>query len=213
MLAMKTLLLALLTLMPATALAGGPSYKIIEKKTTYGEISYPQISGIADRNIEASINTLIEEEAATWNCDFDGQPPEPDRLDYNAWTHVHLVDDRFLSYTVHHDLYCGGARPNQFIEAYNYDLQEGHPIFTNGLLVPELNGEKLTEFLIKDHKFDVEGCADPYQDINWDYYRTRDTIVFMPRLSGGPTPCWEEFPVPLEKIKEYMWTELPEDRD
>lgn len=211
---MKTpLLIALVLLCSSAALAEEPGFKMITTKTVYGDISYPQISGVADKNIENSLNKMIIDEAGTWNCDFDGQPPEPERLDYNAWTNVHLIDERFLSYTVHHDLYCGGARPNQFIEAYNYDLQQGNPIFTNGLLVPDLQAEKLTAYLLKGHQFDDETCADAYVDINWDYYRTKDEIVFMPRLSGGPTPCWEEFPVKIDTIKDYMWTELPEDRD
>ena len=181
-----------------------PKAEIIEKKTRYGEISYPQISGLADKQIEDSINKIILEEAATWNCDFDGEHEDVDGLDYNAWTTLRLIDEKYLSYTVGHDYFCGGAHPDQHIETYNYDLQEGHPMPINALLVPEMLDENLYNYLVKNHTFDEEGCGDAYTpDMKWDYYRTGENIVFLPRIGRSAQTCWEEFPVPLADFKDY----------
>jgi hypothetical protein len=189
-----------------------PKVRIIEKQTRYGTINYPQLSGLADKNIEQSINQIILDEAAQWNCDFDGERKDTGGMDYNVWTTVRLIDESHFSYTVGKDYYCGGAHPNQQTDMRNYDLKTGAPVPINGLLVPEMMDEKLSAYLLKDHKFEVEGCEDAYTDINWDYYRTKDNIVFLPRLAWT-SPCVEEFPVPVAELKDYMWQELEEDRD
>ncbi len=205
---------ALLILLLPVAAHAEPSAKVVEEKTRYGEISYPVLSGLADKNIEQSINTAIKEEANTWNCDFDGERKDVSGLDYNAWSEVKLINENVLSYTVGQDYFCGGAHPNQQIDTYNYDLSTGSSITIHHLLTDELSGEKLTAFLLKDHKFDDESCKDAYTEINWDFYLREKETVFLPRLSGNG-PCWEEFSITNEKLQPYFPTgdEFEEDRN
>ncbi len=188
--------------------------KLVEKETRYGKISYPQISGLADENIENSINRIILEEAAQWNCDFDGPrtDEEADRLDYNAWSVIHTASDEVLSYSVHKDLYCSGAHPSQYIETRNYDLTTGTPVHIFNLLDENLlSGAKLTEFLLKGHTFAEDGCAEAYVDVNWDYYLVPGHAVFLPRLAGRDSPCWEEFKVENERLAPYFPVPMTDD--
>ena len=88
---MKKIYILLITFLMFSSPALAMEAKLVEKETRYGTISYPQISGIADKNIEASLNTMIREEADTWNCDFDGERTDEEikRMSYDAWSVIH----------------------------------------------------------------------------------------------------------------------------
>lgn len=191
-----------------------PKAEIIKKTTPYGEISYPQLSGLADKNIEDSINRGIQEEAASWTCDFEDEKGDSERMSFNAWSTVRLIDEHYFSFTISKDYYCGGPYPSAHMNIENFDVQSGVPMTITALLVPEMQGQHLSDFLLKDHVFDPDGCGkDAYIERNWDYYRTKDTIVFLPIFPHAMQACFEEFSVPIEKLKDYMWKELEEDRD
>jgi hypothetical protein len=210
---MKPLLPLLLALCLLTPPAYAATAKMIMEDTNYGQVSYPEVEGLADKAIEDALNTAIKQEASTWNCDFDGVPANPNGMDYNVWSVIGLVNDTVLSYTVHKDYYCGGAHPVQQTDTRNYDLSTGAALTIETLLKPELSGAALTAFLLKDHVFAEAGCADAYTDINWDYYLTPGHVVFLPRLSDHSQTCWEEFAVANEKLAPYFPEGGDEDRD
>lgn len=210
---MKNLLILFALLITSPALAE-PTAEIITEKTRYGEISYPQLSGVADKNIEDSINKIIKEEAATWTCDYDGVEEPTEGKSFDAWSKIRFLDRKNFSYTVNKDYYCGGAYPDAHMTAHNYDLEDGVPVFVGGLLTPERTDANLTAYLLASHKFETEGCEDSYYpDTNWYFYRQPDKIVFFPSLAHVAQSCVEEFPIPLEELKPYMWAEMEEDRD
>ena len=194
-----------------------PVAAVIEQTTAYGKISYPQISGLTDEKIEQFINQAIRDEAATWICDFDDSTAEkPDSADYNAKTTLRLIDNHYLSFTVQKSFYCGGMYPNDYMESYNFDLKLGKGVPLSRLLLPEMQNEKLTDFLVIGHTF-TESCMDDNEvndiaeiyrdesaDISWSYYRTQGQIVFFPELAHAVQACFEEFPVPIEAIKVYL---------
>lgn len=209
-------LIIFLLLFPLYANAD-PATTIIERATTYGNISYPQISGLTDKKIEQSINQAIQDDVSTWTCDIDGKPPlNNQHSGYNAKTTLRLTDNQWLSFTVKKSYYCGGSYPSDYMDSYNFDLKQGALISLERLLLPEMQGKDLTEFLIADHKFvgscmDENGVSDIAEMYNaeyisdlWDYYREKDQIVFFPRLPHAAQACFEEFPVPLKKIEAYL---------
>lgn len=213
---MNKIILALflsILLLPAAALADGPKADVVSEKTRYGEISYPQLSGLADKNIEKSINAVIREEAKNeWHCDFDGERESVEGLSYDAHTTVRLIDADYFSYTVSKDYFCGGAHPVQQIDAHNFSLKDGSPMPIQALLKGGYE-ENLTRYLIENHKFADKGCKDAYAGIDWDYYRTSDNIVFLPRLPGNSNPCFEEFPVSIKTFAPHLQEPVEEDRD
>lgn len=191
-----------------------PVAEIVEKDTPYGHISYPQISGLADRAVEQSVNQAILDEARTWECEPAGA--DDGEHTYDAITTLRLLDPNFLSFTTAKDFNCGGAHPNAYMDSYNFDLKRGARAPLSHLLVPEIQGANLTKFLVTGHVF-TGGCMDEngqnviaeiyandMLDDVWCYYRTKDRVIFFPMLPHAVEACFEEFPVSLEAIKPYL---------
>lgn len=193
-----------------------PVATLVEKKTAYGNISYPQISGMADKWIEQKVNQALNEEALTWTCEDGASDDQAQYESFNASTTLRLIDDRHLSFTVEMSFYCGGNHPNNYMAAYNFDLKHGISVPLNKLL-PSLQSESLTTFLLTNHKFTqscfdengVNDIASVYDDAEyisdlWVYYRTKDQIVFFARLPQVVQACSEEFPISLDRIKPFL---------
>lgn len=204
---MKKIYILLITFLMFSSPALAMEAKLVEKETRYGTISYPQISGIADKNIEASLNTMIREEADTWNCDFDGERTDEEikRMSYDAWSVIHTASDEVLSYAVHKDYYYGSAYPSAYVETRNYDLTTGAPIQIFNLIDEnKLSGAELTNFILKDYKAGEGTCDLASMDINWDYYLIPDHVVFMPSLPHVAEACWQEFKVENKRLEPYF---------
>lgn len=175
--------------------------RLIEKKTDFGTLSYPILMNLDNFTAQEEINVETLAYIAEWRCD-----ERNDKTHFNARSKVRLFNDVAFSYTTDMDYNCGGPYPDRQIKTNNYYLHTGKQIFLEEVFPVSMPVAERNAFIMKDHSIENDQCTDAYGDpeLHWDFYMTREAVIFRPRFPHALQACVQDFPVATERIKDYF---------
>lgn len=131
-------------------------------------------------------------------------------LDCNSWFEightVNLVSAKYVSFTQHYSVYCGGAHPSHGAVSYNFDLNTLTNLDGIETLYPNLDFFKL----LKEKYYDPEDefqqeCEVFTYEANWDYKQwnlTSEGVELTPSYPHAMTPCEESYFLSYEELLE-----------
>ncbi|MBB3108719.1 hypothetical protein FHS18_000747 [Paenibacillus phyllosphaerae] len=184
----------------------------ISKPNVEVDIQYPQIEGLANADVQAKVNALLQAEAASFKKDAEAfvKQAEEEQADVPPYSYeinytVTKNDNNLLSVRFEYYAYTGGAHGMPDYIGHTYDLTTGKELTlqeaaqNNPSYVSIINAEVSKQFA------KYEPLFEPFTTIPADqrfYLRGESLVVYFtvyeytPYAAGIP-----EFAIPLSKFK------------
>jgi hypothetical protein len=109
--------------------------KVITERRTNLSVSYPQLTGGSDPTV-AGFNSTVTALVSKLIREFKEGEPSPDRSQYQLNYDILLATDNLISLEFSEYADWGGAHPNSYYHAINYDLRAGREMEIEGLFKP-----------------------------------------------------------------------------
>jgi hypothetical protein len=215
---------------PQVIASPGYAYVMVEDPRFHAGL--PRLTQFPDQTVMARINQLLQAEMTKYrqeiaDCiegfDFNGD-------DWDVGTKVELFNRHLLTVSREGSIFCGGAHPDNYRAINIYDLDSGSEIFTEDLLVRELDVPVIQKLLGNNELSDKNAIhrlmaelylrhAHPESDCRDVISRTEDTheaafdrieyvssygLVVQPNLPHVVHACAESETIPYEELRTLL---------
>lgn len=173
-------------------------YDESEDSSTVIEITYPQVFGVSDSDIEHKINSLLEEEflkSIEWYEEFVLMLDSVPTMEYTAGMFfsfetgfdIKLLNGSILSLVLNHYEFTGGAHGNYYSIGFTFDLKTGELLTLESIITKEslpfitkLCEEKIKQMYEAGSLIDAGLFEDHIElTMDQDFYLTQDALVFQ----------------------------------
>lgn len=184
------------------------------KGTCAYRITYPRLSGLADRALEDRLNTMLKKAfmPAHMKSDEECARDAGARVTAETTFKTGIITDSLVSIAMKTVTSVPRARPGRDYREFTIDLRTGHVYGFSELFRPDSNYRKrIEEIVIRDATFQRDGDlpSDPPVEVHGrdfaslDYYLTQKSLVIVNLFDENVMADWV-VSIPYEKIADIL---------
>ena len=181
-------------------------------------------SGEAVRRINAELGRSLAGDPPSWfECIQSSLSHSAFEGSFDERIEPAMVTRRWLSVAHHWDGFCGGAHPSSSNVYRTFDLATGAEIdlhdWFNATAVKREHLEEVDEdsktlepafrdVILQGWRAEASECDEVIRSAEyWNIGLTRDALVFSPSVPHVVQACWEEFPIPFDRLRPFLTEE------